>query len=238
LYQKGAKIATIAFVASTVDSWNVLSEKLEFSADAFITWPPLLAFLQERFSNPSGLRILDFGCGTGGFCGALADRGFSVTGIDYAPKMIQIAKKISDKSINFVVGDHLALAGLESFQVITSIMTLPFIAEISEVMAAFVSSLKDYGVLLFVTYNPAWVAACEEKKILFDHGKIFYGEDLEIPVFIRPAVEYDRLASQLGLSKELEVYPPFTKEYLEKYVVTIPTDIPEYLILGYTKLLR
>ena len=42
---------------------------------------------------PQGCRILDVGCGTGALCDVLAGRGFAVTGVDPAKKMLRIAKK-------------------------------------------------------------------------------------------------------------------------------------------------
>ena len=52
--------------------------------------------------------ILDVGCGTGALCAVLSDRGFKVTGIDPAEKMLGIAKrKAGGRSIRFVSGNVL-----------------------------------------------------------------------------------------------------------------------------------
>ncbi len=48
-------------------------------------------------------KILDVGCGTGALCSVLNEKGMTVTGIDPAEKMLNIAKnKPENKKINFV----------------------------------------------------------------------------------------------------------------------------------------
>ena len=55
--------------------------------------------------------ICDVGCGTGALCSVLASRGFTVTGVDTAQRMIEVARmKSRSKSIQFLVAD--ALQGL------------------------------------------------------------------------------------------------------------------------------
>lgn len=52
--------------------------------------------------------IIDIGCGTGALCAVLADRGFDVTGIDPADKMLGIAKrKAGGRPIRFITGNVL-----------------------------------------------------------------------------------------------------------------------------------
>ncbi|NYB74100.1 class I SAM-dependent methyltransferase [Sedimentibacter hydroxybenzoicus DSM 7310] len=47
--------------------------------------------------------IIDIGCGTGALCNVLHEKGLSVTGIDPAKRMIEIAKKKSkNKEIEFI----------------------------------------------------------------------------------------------------------------------------------------
>lgn len=47
----------------------------------------IVTILQTRL-NASGNRVLDAGCGTGEYTLALAQAGFHVTGIDFAPGML------------------------------------------------------------------------------------------------------------------------------------------------------
>ncbi len=52
--------------------------------------------------------IIDIGCGTGALCSVLNDKGLSVTGIDPADKMLEIARnKQENKDISFIQADVL-----------------------------------------------------------------------------------------------------------------------------------
>lgn len=55
--------------------------------------------------------IIDVGCGTGALCGVLVEEGFTVTGVEPAEKMLDIARrKTAGQKITFLEGD--ALVGL------------------------------------------------------------------------------------------------------------------------------
>jgi len=74
------------------------------SWDSGITPPELFQFIQ---SHPAG-RAIDLGCGTGTNVITLAKTGWQVTGIDFASRAIQIAKKKLKKqnvSAKLLVGD-------------------------------------------------------------------------------------------------------------------------------------
>ncbi|MDI6770955.1 MAG: class I SAM-dependent methyltransferase, partial [Anaerolineales bacterium] len=57
--------------------------------DSGIVPPELVDFIQTR---PAG-RALDLGCGTGTSSLALAQAGWRVSGVDFAPRAIRIAKR-------------------------------------------------------------------------------------------------------------------------------------------------
>ncbi|GAB4245701.1 MAG: hypothetical protein OHK005_11220 [Candidatus Methylacidiphilales bacterium] len=54
-----------------------------------------LNFLLDSLGNPTGLRILDAGCGTGRMARELAARGAKVVGVDFSDKTIDLARKLS-----------------------------------------------------------------------------------------------------------------------------------------------
>jgi SAM-dependent methyltransferase len=62
--------------------------------DSGITPPELFEFIQ---SHPAG-RAIDIGCGTGTNVITLAKTGWQVTGFDFAPRAIQIAKRKTQKA--------------------------------------------------------------------------------------------------------------------------------------------
>jgi len=72
--------------------------------DSGVTPPELFEFIQ---THPAG-RAIDLGCGTGTNIITLAKTGWQVTGIDFAPRAIQIAKrKLKQQNIHaqLFVGD-------------------------------------------------------------------------------------------------------------------------------------
>ena len=82
--------------------------------DTGITPPEVYQFLEE---NSPGI-ALDLGCGTGTNALTIADYGWKVTGIDYVPKAIRIARRKARQAglvdrVKFQVGDVLDLNSLE-----------------------------------------------------------------------------------------------------------------------------
>lgn len=208
-----------------------------------LAWPPILELLSKTFPNSHGIRILDFGCGTGSFCINIDSLGYEVTGIDSSVKMIESAKKHSPASIKYILGDHNQLVPKHSFNAIVSIMTFPFIANIQETIRVLTNKLAPNGVLIFAVFNPEWVKLCLQQNIYFanfdsvENPKIgwkTFGE-LKIPVYIRDNSEYIEMVKNLGLLKILEVNPPFTPEFIQKYPDYSPNNVSEYIILGFKK---
>ncbi len=66
-------------------------------------------FIVEEFKLKSGCKIYDFGCGQGRHSLELASRGFSVVGIDYIDKNVEVANRAKDKrkleNVSFIIGD-------------------------------------------------------------------------------------------------------------------------------------
>lgn len=68
--------------------------------------PDLVRRLES--STPAGGRVLVLGSGVGTECFCLAERGFRVTGVDFAPKMVHHASAEAERrdlSVEFVLGD-------------------------------------------------------------------------------------------------------------------------------------
>jgi SAM-dependent methyltransferase len=90
--------------------------------DTNITPPELFDFLDE---NPPGF-ALDLGCGTGTNVLTIASYGWRVTGIDFVPRAIQIARRKAHKAdleerVNFLVGNVLDLDLDKKFDLILDI---------------------------------------------------------------------------------------------------------------------
>lgn len=61
--------------------------------------------LFRKFSGKKVKTILDLGCGTGLHDSVLANKGFSITGVDLSERMIEIAQKSNTKNTQFMQAD-------------------------------------------------------------------------------------------------------------------------------------
>ncbi len=54
------------------------------AVNVYVGWPVFLDYInkQSQIANKKSLRVLDYGCGTGGFCKKLHEIGHQVVGID------------------------------------------------------------------------------------------------------------------------------------------------------------
>lgn len=242
---------------SSKDIWNTVSQyfnthkqddDIEAGAadNILIAWPVILKFIEDHIENSQKCKALDFGCGTGSFCLKLSSLGFDTTGIDYSEEMIKIAKHNCNSTIQLYVGDTTNVRKIAkkegTFDFIVSIMTLQFIENIDTALQDLSQSLSKGGYFCFAVFNPDWVHACREKNILFhtlsnaksiDKQIMDLDDSRKIMVFNRSSQHYDDILSTLGLKKILEAYPPFTSQFIETYKLVEPTDISEYMILGY-----
>lgn len=189
-----------------------------------IAWPVILNFTDQYIPSKKGVKALDYGCGAGSFAYKLHTLGFEVHAIDSSKEMVQKAKSAYGKYIKFST-NTLLTDQKNSFSLITSIMTLQFIKDIEKTFEVLVDSLSENGYLIFAVHNPDYIKGSILK---FENG-------IEVPIYIRTAKEYNLLANKYNLQPLLEQYPPFTKEFMEKYPEYTQTQVPEYLILGYKK---
>ena len=93
------------FSEAYADSYDVLYREKDYAAEC--------AFLHEAFTRHAKrpvVSVLDLGCGTGGHAIPLAQEGLTVTGVDRAPQMIEIARAKAAKAgvqdrVAFSTGD-------------------------------------------------------------------------------------------------------------------------------------
>src|SRR4051812_15442917 len=64
-----------------------------------------ITFILDRLPLPNQARVVDVGCGDGRHTRELADRGYSVTGMDIAPRLIERARQGDATSAVFHVSD-------------------------------------------------------------------------------------------------------------------------------------
>ncbi len=78
-------------------------------------------------SSSTHPEVLEVGSGTGHWTRWLSDRGFSVTGIDLAVKMVETAKKKNMDNARFIQGDFIETTFERQFDLTIAITSLEFI---------------------------------------------------------------------------------------------------------------
>jgi SAM-dependent methyltransferase len=132
----------------------------------------------------AGQRVLDAGCGEGRFGRMLAERGAQVTGVDYSPRMIELAQEEERNrplGIRYHVADMVDLAFLpaESFDLAVAYMCLMDVADHQTAIAQIARVLKPAGRFVFSLMHPCFVTPGEHQ-----------GWELRVPNSLRDA---DRL---------------------------------------------
>ena len=112
----------------------------------------------ERLDDVSGKRILDLGCGEGGYCRVLKKRGADVTGIDGSETLINIAKARSDSSIKFLVRNANNLDGIveNGFEIVVAAMSLMSVEDYEGSISEVRRVLKEGGYLLMSILHPCF----------------------------------------------------------------------------------
>jgi SAM-dependent methyltransferase len=114
-------------------------------------------FLWEFAGDVRGLAVLDAGCGTGYLSRKLRDRGARVTGVDFAQRMIEIARA-DHPDIDFRVDSCTELATLQdgAFDLVVANYVLMDTPDLEATMRAFGRVLKPGGVAVLVFSHPCF----------------------------------------------------------------------------------
>jgi SAM-dependent methyltransferase len=90
---------------------------------------PIYEAILKAANAGRGQKVLDVGCGSGLFCQISAQRGAEVTGIDAAPKLIEIARERTPKG-DFHIGEMEELPFAKaSFDLVTGFNAFQFAAD-------------------------------------------------------------------------------------------------------------
>ncbi len=127
-FEKGAR----DFDAIYAGKRNRLSAFL----DRLLRWDMMARFEEtmKECGDIAGLEVLDVGCGSGRYTVELAKRGANVTGIDCAPRMLQIAREMAlekgvPASCRFIEGDFLSVEFGKSFSITVAIGFFDYTAD-------------------------------------------------------------------------------------------------------------
>lgn len=105
----------------------------------------------------AGKHVLDAGCGFGYYAVIMAERGAEVVGIDFAPRMIELAREFASgkQRLAFEVGDvhDLSRFATGTFDLVFSAMDLE-VPDVRPVFAEFARVLKPSGTFVFSVPHP------------------------------------------------------------------------------------
>jgi 2-polyprenyl-6-hydroxyphenyl methylase / 3-demethylubiquinone-9 3-methyltransferase len=161
--------------------------------------PLRLQFVADR-TKLAGARVLDVGCGGGLLCEALARAGATVTGIDLAPGMIDVARLHAaeqglDITYNVVSAEEVS----GGFDVVTCMEMLEHVPDPERMTATLATLVKPGGAVFVSTINRNLksfllaIVAAEYLLSLIPRGTHEYDR------LIRPS-QLDRWARAAGLS--------------------------------------
>jgi SAM-dependent methyltransferase len=106
-------------------------------------------------SVPRSARILDFGCGTGDVAIQLHALGYSLTGCDISPRMLEVARS-RDVAIAWhqLAPDGLRPFADESFDAIVASSVLEYVEDIDGLLREFHRMTRPGGALVVTVPNP------------------------------------------------------------------------------------
>lgn len=165
--------------------------------------------LLERIGRPSGLRVLEVGCGDGDLAIELASRDAHVTGVDRSERMIAAAREraAAKGDTRFQVASAEALPfDNDAFDVVLAVTVLCFVADATAAMNEMTRILKPGGRLIIGELGrySSWAALRRLKG--------WFGSSIWSVARFRTPAELTRLANAAGLA-EVSVtggvfYPP------------------------------
>lgn len=119
--------------------------------------PVRIGYINSKFDNLKGLKLLDIGCGGGLLSEPLARLGGKVTGIDASEKNIKIASLHAQKSgldIDYkcISAEELAASGAQ-FDIVLNMEVIEHVADVASFMEASCKLLKPGGKMFIATMN-------------------------------------------------------------------------------------
>jgi ubiquinone/menaquinone biosynthesis C-methylase UbiE len=109
----------------------------------------------RRLLRPAsaGQTLLDVGCGTGHWSAFFAEMGYTVTGVDVAPAMIEVARSAVPQCTFQVADAHQLPFDDGVFDVVASMATLEFLPDQAAAIREMARCARKHGQLLLYTLN-------------------------------------------------------------------------------------
>ena len=193
---RGAQNDTSPDAGNVGTSWNKVAgwyDKLVGERGSDYHEKVLLPGALRMLAPQKGEKVLDVGCGQGGFSRELARSGADVTGLDSSEKLIKTAKSRS-ANIKYFTADASNLRILQSgsFDAASCIMAIQNMEPLDKVIGEMARILKNDGRLLLVMSHPCFRIArqsgwgIDEKRKLQYRRVDSYMTAQKIPIQMHP----------------------------------------------------
>jgi ubiquinone/menaquinone biosynthesis C-methylase UbiE len=246
---------------SSTRSWNANSDSWTSHADTndyrnFFLMPRMLKML----GDVSGRRILDLGCGEGGYARELKRRGANIIGADGSETLVRIAREraaAEQLNISFICANANGLDGIsnDSFDLVIAAMSLMDVEDYPGAVREVRRVLCNGGSLLMSMTHPCFSARMShwERHPNDRHDLLFFKvdnyferevwedkitSDFSSPVLRRhrPLEDYVQVLLQEGfLLRHLSEAEPTADELKKSYRFRKLTRIPYFLFMRWEK---
>lgn len=161
---------------SSTESWDRVADQWVAHADTNDYRNQFLMPLALRLlGEVRGRRILDLGCGEGGYARELARRGAAVVGVDGSARLIEVARQRTASAgldVQFVCANasHMEEIAGGSFDLVLAAMSLMDVEDYGGAVAEAHRILRSAGELLMSITHPCFTPPVSE-WIRDDHGR-------------------------------------------------------------------
>ena len=207
----------------------------------------ILPRLLELLGDIGGQAVLDAGCGEGYLARVLASRGAKVTGIDIAPRLVEVARaRDPERAIDYRAADlSTPLPELtEHFDAIASYLVLNDVYDYRGFAATLGAVLKPGGRLVVAMNNPYSYVIRKHVPDYFASGTAYSyrgmaAQGLKLHFYHRTMEEYldAFLAGGLRLSKLVDLATVVNNAHNAPIDILLPAGyaFPYFMILAFTK---
>jgi ubiquinone/menaquinone biosynthesis C-methylase UbiE len=197
----------------------------------------LTPVILEMLGRVTDKNILDAGCGEGFLSRLMAERGASVTAVDYSAKLLEIAKErtADHLQIEYLHAslEHLDMLNDDTFDIVASCVVIQDVPDYQAAIKEMYRVLQPGGTCILAITHPCvssdggWVKDSKGKKQYWKVDNYFYERAFEIPLipnsdnnpigFHRTLTSYYRKIIGAGFMIEdmMEPYP--SKKAIEKH---------------------
>ncbi|MCK4236635.1 MAG: class I SAM-dependent methyltransferase, partial [Candidatus Krumholzibacteria bacterium] len=176
-----------------------------------------------KLLNIEGGRILDLGCGSGTYTRELLDRSFTIWGVDFSSRMIEMARSTFEEEVRsglvtFQVGDVVGMDFDENFfDAAICIGVISYIPDLSAFLSNLVRVVKPDGIVIFQFSRRYSPKAIHELLVLPVLGRLkrFVGEGggdsgWDFPLFRYAIESFNSLCSEHHFALEAGIHFDYT----------------------------